>query len=74
MPSPEAIARVQIKHIRVLERRCRYLLGMHAIDETNDFDKAEIGALLVAIAELNEVYQARVDAGEIPQAVEDVPA
>lgn len=66
MENSEAIARIQAKHIRVLERRHRHLLALRAVDQANPYDKAECSALAVAIAELHDVYQARVDAGQIP--------
>lgn len=62
--SPESIPPVHPKHIRVLENRLNHLLGRAARGNANSFHKAEIGALLVAIAELNEVLEKRVATGD----------
>jgi hypothetical protein len=57
--NPEAINPIKRAHVRVLERMLAHKLGMYAIGAQNDFMKAEIGALHAAIAELNEIIDAR---------------
>lgn len=59
--SPEAIRHIKGKHVRVLEHRLHHLEGMRAIGQTNDWRDAEIAALRVAIAELNELLEERME-------------
>lgn len=58
--NPMAISRINISHIRILERRRNYLLAKAAKEYRGDsYDKAECAALEAALAELKELHQQR---------------
>jgi hypothetical protein len=58
--SPDVV-RLKAKHVRTLQRRLHHLEGMRAIGESNDWDHAEISALMAAIPELNDLLAAEVE-------------
>lgn len=60
MGSPEGIGRVKRKHIETLSRRCNFLTAEDAVGRANTWERAELGALRVAIAELRDILDARV--------------
>jgi hypothetical protein len=58
----DAIKPIKRKHIETLERRLRWLQAAEATDKANPWELSEIAALRCAIAELNELLDARIDA------------
>ena len=57
--SPDAVKELKTKHVARLVRRMLFLEGLDAVGETNQWDKSEIAALRAAVAELNELLNAR---------------
>jgi hypothetical protein len=62
--SPEAVGKITVKHVRVLERMLNHRLGKAAMfmgteNKASDFLLGEIGALSSAIATCNEIIAAR---------------
>jgi hypothetical protein len=51
--------RIKGKHLIVLNRRLGFLEGLDAHGETNAYDRAEMAALRVAVAELTELFNCR---------------
>ncbi len=63
MSSPEGVGRVKAKHVQTLARRRDFLIAADAQGRANDWERAELGALRVAVAELQDILdreQARV--------------
>jgi hypothetical protein len=57
--SPESFPPSNAKHIRVLENRINYLIGMNATKKLSGFQMAELGALCSVVADVKEIVAKR---------------